>query len=137
MVLHNILRSQYQGQHGGQQPGDDDNNCYCSNQSFSGLITSPFQDCQIFQKQLISCACSKYHNHFPTEVTHPTNRQTQCPTEVTHPTEKPNAQHMSSTQQRDKPNAKHRSTNQQIDKSNAKHNLLHGINIACILKATP
>ena len=23
-VLHNILRSQYQGQHGGQQPGDDD-----------------------------------------------------------------------------------------------------------------
>ena len=24
VVLHNILRSQYQGQHGGQQPGDDD-----------------------------------------------------------------------------------------------------------------
>ena len=23
VVLHNILRSQYQGQHGGQQPGDD------------------------------------------------------------------------------------------------------------------
>ena len=39
------------------------NSC-CSNQSFSGLITS--QDYQIFQKQLISCACSKYHNHFPT-----------------------------------------------------------------------
>ena len=25
-------------------------NCYCSNQSLSGLITSPFQDYQIFQK---------------------------------------------------------------------------------------
>ena len=24
VVLHNVLRSQYQGQHGGQQPGDDD-----------------------------------------------------------------------------------------------------------------
>ena len=24
VVLHNILRSQYQGQHGGQEPGDDD-----------------------------------------------------------------------------------------------------------------
>ena len=24
VVLHNILRSQYQGQHGGQQPGEDD-----------------------------------------------------------------------------------------------------------------
>ena len=24
VVLHNILKSQYQGQHGGQQPGDDD-----------------------------------------------------------------------------------------------------------------
>ena len=24
VVLHNILRSQYQGQHGSQQPGDDD-----------------------------------------------------------------------------------------------------------------
>ena len=24
VVLHNILRSQYQGQHGGQDPGDDD-----------------------------------------------------------------------------------------------------------------
>ena len=24
MVLHNILTSQYQGQHGGQQPGGDD-----------------------------------------------------------------------------------------------------------------
>ena len=24
VILHNILRSQYQGQHGGQQPGDDD-----------------------------------------------------------------------------------------------------------------
>ena len=24
VVLHNILRSQYQGQHGGQQPGGDD-----------------------------------------------------------------------------------------------------------------
>ena len=24
MILHNILRSQYQGQHGAQQPGDDD-----------------------------------------------------------------------------------------------------------------
>ena len=24
MVLHNVLRSQYQGQHGGHQPGDDD-----------------------------------------------------------------------------------------------------------------
>ena len=52
------------------------NSC-CSNQSFSGLITSPFKDYQIFQKQLISCASSKYHNHFPTLVTHPTNRQTQ------------------------------------------------------------
>ena len=104
VVLHNILRSQYQGQHGGQEPGDDDDvpgdcrliggaagggpdrnpareakrqrdylsgyfkneqwpgkmaeyNSCCSNQSFSGLITSPFQDYQIFQKQLISCAC--------------------------------------------------------------------------------
>ena len=92
VVLHNILRSQYQGQHGAQQPGDDDDddvpgdcrliggaagggpdrnpareakrqrdylknyfnnegavawqeyNSCCSNQSFSGLITSPFQD---------------------------------------------------------------------------------------------
>ena len=34
------------------------NSC-CSNQSFSGLITSPFQDYQIFQKQFISYACSK------------------------------------------------------------------------------
>ena len=25
-------------------------NCYCNNQSFSGLITSPFQDYLIFQK---------------------------------------------------------------------------------------
>ena len=41
------------------------NSC-CSNQSFSGLITSPFKDYQIFQKQLINCACSKYYNHFPT-----------------------------------------------------------------------
>ena len=85
VVLHNILRSQYQGQHGGQEPGDDDDddvpgdcrliggaavggpdiNSRCSNQSFSGLITSPFQDYQIFPKQLISCACSIYHNHFP------------------------------------------------------------------------
>ena len=24
VVLHNILRSQYQGQHAGQEPGDDD-----------------------------------------------------------------------------------------------------------------
>ena len=56
VVLHNILRSQYQGQHGGQEPRNDDdddrgitsrttsimreqwpgkmaeNNCYCSNQ---------------------------------------------------------------------------------------------------------
>ena len=38
MVLHNILRSQYQGQHGGQQhddvdddDGDDDDDGYCSN----------------------------------------------------------------------------------------------------------
>ena len=58
------------------------NSC-CSNQSFSGLITSPFKDYQIFQKQLISCASSKYHNHFLTLVTHPTNRQTQRLTEVT------------------------------------------------------
>ena len=60
------------------------NSC-CSNQSFSGLITSPFKDYQIFQKQLISCASSKYHNHFPTLtlITHPTNRQTQHLTEVT------------------------------------------------------
>ena len=99
----------YQGQHGGQEPGDDEDddvpgdcrliggaagggqtetllekpkdrgitsrttsimreqwpgkmaeyNSCCSNQSFSGLITSPFQDYQIFQKQLISYACSK------------------------------------------------------------------------------
>ena len=41
------------------------NSC-CSNQSFSGPTTSPFKDYQIFQKQLISGACSKYHNHFPT-----------------------------------------------------------------------
>ena len=88
MVLHNILRSQYQGQHGGQQPGGDDVDdevpgdgrliggaADCGHgrnpakeakrlrdylkDYFSGLITSPFQDYQIFQKQLISCACSK------------------------------------------------------------------------------
>ena len=41
-------------------------NCHCSNQSLSGIITSPFQDNQIFQKQLISCAFSKYHNYCPT-----------------------------------------------------------------------
>ena len=29
----------------------------CSNQSFSGLTNSPFQDYQIFQKQLMSYAC--------------------------------------------------------------------------------
>ena len=28
VVLHNILRSQYQGQHGGQQPGDDDDDVH-------------------------------------------------------------------------------------------------------------
>ena len=96
VVLHNILRSQYQGQHGGQQPGGDDDDVpgdgrliggavdgvhdrnpareakrlrdYLKDYS-SGLgrwqnitataVTSPFQDYQIFQKQLISCACSK------------------------------------------------------------------------------
>ena len=107
VVLHNILRSQYQGQHGVQEPKDDvdddvpgdcrliggaagggpdrnpareakiqrdylrdyfnnegavawqdaEYNFCCSNQSFSGLITSPFQDYQIFKKKLISCAC--------------------------------------------------------------------------------
>ena len=95
VVLHNILRSQYQGQHGGKQPGDDDDDVpgdghliggaangghdknpareakrlrdyikeYFNNE---GAVSSPFQDYQLFQKQLISCACSKYHNHFPT-----------------------------------------------------------------------
>ena len=67
------------------------NSC-CSNQSFSGLITSPFQVYQIIQKQLISCAFSKYHNHFPTQVTHPTNRR-------------PNAQQKSPNLQTEKPNA--------------------------------
>ena len=74
VVLHNILRSQYQGQHGGQQPGEDDDvpgDCQLiggaagggpdrtNNQSFSGLTNSPFQDYQIFQKQLMSYACCR------------------------------------------------------------------------------
>ena len=73
------------------------NSC-CSNQSFSGLITSPFQDYQIFQKQLISCTGSKYHNHFPTEVTpltklmpyrsHPPNKQKNTMPDRSHPTDK-------------------------------------------------
>ena len=33
--------------------------------------------------------------------------------------------------------AKHKSPNQERDKPNAQHNLLNGINIADILKATP
>ena len=37
----------------------------------------------------------------------------------------------------DKRNAKHKSSNQETDKPNAQHNLLNGINIADILKATP
>ena len=100
VVLHNILRSQYQGQPGGQQPGEDDDDdvpgaCgliggaagggqdrnpareakrqgdylrdYFNNEGISGLarwqnispaaVTSPFQDHQIFQKQLMSYAC--------------------------------------------------------------------------------
>ena len=40
-----------------------------------------FKDYQIFQKQIMCCAC--YINHLPTIVNHPTNNQTQCPTEVT------------------------------------------------------
>ena len=43
-------------------------NCYCSNQSFSGLPNIP---------KVIRCACSRYHNYFPTYVPHPTNRQMQ------------------------------------------------------------
>ena len=46
-----IMREQWPGKM------EEYNSC-CSKQSFSGLITSPFQDYQIFQKQLISCACS-------------------------------------------------------------------------------
>ena len=40
VVLHNILRSQYQGQHGGQQPGDDDCLDYWSYWEFIYLFFS-------------------------------------------------------------------------------------------------
>ena len=85
VVLHNILRSQYQCQHGGQEPGDDEDgdvpgDCRLIGGAAGGgpdrnpareakspaAVTSPFQDYQIFQKQLIICACFKYHNHIPT-----------------------------------------------------------------------
>ena len=70
VVLHNILRSQYQGQHGGKQPCEDDDDDVpgdspliggaaggspdrnpANSQSFSGLPNIP--------KQLFSCAFSK------------------------------------------------------------------------------
>ena len=57
-LLQGLLREQWPGKMA------EYNSC-CSNQSYLGLITSPFQDYQIFQKQLISYACSIYHNHFP------------------------------------------------------------------------
>ena len=60
-AYHNIMAELYATDIPGfQWPGKmaEYNSC-CSNQSFSGLITSPFQDYQIFQKQLISYACSK------------------------------------------------------------------------------
>ena len=87
VVLHNILRSQYQGQPGGQQPGEDDDDdvpgdCGLIGGAAGGgqdrnpareakrqrdylkdyfnnpaALISPFQDYQIFQKQLMSYAC--------------------------------------------------------------------------------
>ena len=49
----------------------------CSKQSFSGLTNSPFQDYQIFQKQLISYACYRRTNPMPNITC--TGRQTDKP----------------------------------------------------------
>ena len=126
VVLHNILRSQYQGQGvmgQGQWPGKmAQYNCYYSNQSFSGLITSSFQDYQIFQKQLISCACSKYHNHLHNHyhnISPPPNRQTNPIPNISHATNKqtnpvPNISHPPNKQTNPMPNISH-PTNKQTN----------------------
>ena len=127
VVLHNILRSQYQGQHGAQQPGgdvDDDvpgdgqliggaadgghdrnpareakrqrdylkdyfnnegavawqeYNCYCSNQSFSGLPNIP---------KTINQLCLFQITQSLPNIIHPTNKQTNPMQNIIHPTNK-------------------------------------------------
>ena len=119
-------------------------NCCCSNQSFSGLTTSPFQDYQIFQKQLISCACSKYHN-----IIHPLNKQTKPMPNIIHPLNKqrnpmPDRSHTTKKQTKPMPNIIHppnKQTNPLVNiilkkTHKSKHNFLNGINIAYIMKTT-
>ena len=84
------------------------NSC-CSNQSFSGLITSPFQDYQIFQKQLSAMLVQNNPN-----ITKHKSRHQQ--------TDKPHGQHNSPTQQTDKPSARQKSCHQQTDKPHGQHN---------------
>ena len=91
-------------------------NCYCSNQSFSGLITSPFQDYQIFQKQLISCGLFQIIQPFP-NISHPTNIQTNAMPNISHPTNKqtnpmPNISHLTNKHTNPIPNISHPSNKQ-------------------------
>ena len=125
-------------------------NCYCSNQSFSGLITSPFQDYQIFQKTINQLCLFQITQPFP-NISPPTKKQTNpmhniSPTKnrqmaampnISLPTKKQTSPMHNISPTKSKRNAKQKSPNQETDKPNAQHNLLNGINIAYILKATP
>ena len=63
------------------------NSC-CSNQSFSGLITSPFKDYQIFQKTINKLCFFQISQPFPnTNTNHPSNKQTNPTPYRSHPTD--------------------------------------------------
>ena len=107
VVLHNILRSQYQGQNCGQQPGDDSHL-----QNKSNKQTDKPNDKH------------KSHKHTnPLTNISPTSRQT----------DKPNDKHKSNKQTNPMTNIS--PTNRQTEKPH-KHNLLNITNIAYNVKAT-
>ena len=78
VVLHNILRSQYQGQHGGQQPDHDDDD---DNQLCLFKISQPFPNRSHPHKKQTNLMPKRSHppnkqtNPMP-NICHQTNRQT-------------------------------------------------------------
>ena len=87
VVLHNILRSQYQGQHVAQQPGgDDDDNVPGDGQLIGGAADSGHDRNPAREAKRQRDYLKDYFNNegavanpMP-NIIHPTNRQTQCKT---------------------------------------------------------
>ena len=128
-----IMREQWRGRMA------EYNSC-CSNQSFSGLTTSPFQDYKYSKNNYsvvhVPNITTISQHKLPTQQTDKHTAQQKSPTRQT---DKHNDQQKSPTRQTDKHTAQQKSPTRQTNKPSAKHNsqkqhtkpnILNGINFA-------